>query len=171
MENQKNIELSLSDFLKKEGVDNIRDDETFCVAEYEAVRDYCLQKEFLLSSKDLLEIKSRRLEYSYDMWKEHFQEEKKDRLIKFLLNQDLSETESEEVLNNFVESINEKDLHVVAIFESFTDLANNYVDNVVGDLDHHIAAVLDYTALGRQIADSCEEYMALSSGRIIEFEL
>ena len=77
MENQKSIELSLSDFLKKEGVDNIRDDETFCVAEYEAVRDYCLQKEFLLSSKDLLEIKSRRLEYSYDMWKEHFQEEKK----------------------------------------------------------------------------------------------
>lgn len=41
MENQKSIELSLSDFLKKEGVDNIRDDETFCVAEYEAVRDYC----------------------------------------------------------------------------------------------------------------------------------
>ena len=130
MENQKSIELSLSDFFKKEGVDNIRDDETFCVAEYEAVRDYCFQKEFLLSSKDLLEIKSRRLEYSYDMWKEHFQEEKKDRLIKFLLNQDLSETESEEVLNNFVESINEKDLHVVAIFESFTDLANNYVDTV-----------------------------------------
>lgn len=38
-------------------------------------------------------------------------------------------------------------------------------DNVVGDLDHHIAAVLDYTVLGRQIANSCEEYMALSSGR------
>lgn len=56
-----------------------------------------------------------------------FSGRKKRSFNKFLLNQDLSETESEEVLNNFVESINEKDLHVVAIFESFTDLANNYV--------------------------------------------
>ena len=47
----------------------------------------------------------------------------------------------------------------------------NYIDNVLENLDHHIDAVLDYSALGEQIADSDDEYVSLSSGRIIEFEL
>lgn len=33
---------------------------------------------------------------------------------------------------------------IVAIFDSAFDLGNNYIDNVVGELDHHIDAVLDY---------------------------
>ena len=50
-------------------------------------------------------------------------------------------------------------------------LISEKINNVVGKLDHHIDAVLDYSALGEQIAESDNEYVSLSSGRIVEFEL
>lgn len=55
--------------------------------------------------------------------------------------------------------------------DSAYDLASSYVDNVVGELDHHVKAVLDFTELGNHLVESCEEYVLLSSGRIVEFEL
>lgn len=103
-----------------------------------------------------------------------FWEEKKfvtGELKEYLEAQDVWEREAEELLGKFDNNVTKDDLHVVAIFDSAYDLGENYVDNVVGELDHHVKAVLDYAELGEHLADSCEEYFLLSSGRIIEFEL
>lgn len=89
----------------------------------------------------------------------------------FLLEQGVWEREVDEVLSNFDDNATEDDLTIVAIFDSAFDLGNHYVDNVVGELDHHIDAVLDYTALGEHLAENCDEYLLLDSGRIIEFKL
>jgi hypothetical protein len=89
----------------------------------------------------------------------------------YLLEQGVWEREVDEVLSNFNDDATEEDMVIATIFDSAYDLGSNYIDNVVGTLDHHIDAVLDYSALGEQIANSCEEYLILESGRIIEFEL
>ena len=94
-----------------------------------------------------------------------------EELKEYLLEQGIWEREVDELLGNFSQEVSEDDLNIVAIFDSAVDLGQNYIDNVVGELDHHINAVLDYTALGEQIAESCDEYVSLSSGRIVEFEL
>lgn len=87
----------------------------------------------------------------------------------YLLEQGVWEQEVDEILSKFGSDVTEDDLTVEAIFESAFELGNYYVDNVVGELDHHVEAVLDYAALGEQLVKSCGEYMMLSSGRIIEF--
>lgn len=89
----------------------------------------------------------------------------------YLLEQGVWEREVNEVLSNFNDDATEEDMVIVGIFDSAYDLGSNYIDNVIGTLDHHVDAVLDYSALGEQIANSCEEYLILESGRIIEFEL
>lgn len=89
----------------------------------------------------------------------------------YLLEQGVWEREVDEVLSSFNESTTEDDMVIVTIFDSAYDLGSNYIDNVIGTLDHHIDAVLDYSALGEQIANNCDEYLILESGRIIEFEL
>jgi hypothetical protein len=89
----------------------------------------------------------------------------------YLLEQGVWEREVDEVLSSFNDDATEEDMVIVTIFDSAYDLGSNYIDNIVGTLDHHIDAVLDYSALGEQIANSCEEYLILESGRIIEFEL
>lgn len=89
----------------------------------------------------------------------------------YLLEQGVWEREIDEVLSSFNDDVTEDDMIIVKIFDSAYDLGSNYIDNVVGTLDHHIDAVLDYSALGEQIANSCDEYLILESGRIIEFEL
>lgn len=94
-----------------------------------------------------------------------------EELKEYLLEQGIWEREVDELLGNFSQEVSEDDLNIVAIFDSAVDLGQNYIDNVVGELDHHINSVLDYTALGEQIAESCDEYVSLSSGRIVEFEL
>lgn len=89
----------------------------------------------------------------------------------YLLEQGVWEREVDEVLSSFNDDVTEEDMVIATIFDSAYDLGSNYIDNVVGTLDYHIDAVLDYSALGEQIANSCEEYLILESGRIIEFEL
>lgn len=89
----------------------------------------------------------------------------------YLLEQGVWEREVDEVLSSFNDDATEEDMVIVEIFDSAYDLGSNYIDNVIGTLDHHVDAVLDYSALGEQIANSCEEYLILESGRIIEFEL
>lgn len=88
----------------------------------------------------------------------------------FLLKQGVWEREVDEVLSNFDDNVTEDDLTIVAIFDSAFDLAHNYIIDVVKELDYHIAEVLDYTALGEHLANECDEYMLLDSGRIIEFK-
>lgn len=89
----------------------------------------------------------------------------------YLLEQGVWKREVDEVLSSFNADATEEDMVIVTIFDSAYDLGCNYIDNVIGTLDHHIDAVLDYSALGEQIANSCEEYLILKSGRIIEFKL
>ncbi len=96
--------------------------------------------------------------------------EYRNELREYLLEQGIWEREVDELLSNF-NQVSEDDLNIAAIFDSATDLGENYINNVVGKLDHHIDAVLDYSALGEQIAESDNEYVSLSSGRIVEFEL
>lgn len=94
-----------------------------------------------------------------------------EELREYLLEQGILEREVDELLSNFTQDVSEDDLNIAAIFDSAADLGENYINNVVGELDHHIDAVLDYSALGEQIAGSNDEYVSLSSGRIVEFEL
>lgn len=94
-----------------------------------------------------------------------------EELREYLLDQDIWEREVDELLGNFNDNVTEDDLHIVAIFDSAYDLASYYIDNVIGELDRHIEAVLDYTELGNHIAESGDEYVTLSSGRIVEFKL
>lgn len=98
---------------------------------------------------------------------------KKDRekLREFLLDQNVWEVEVDEILDDFNEDVTVDDLKIVAIFNSLYDLAENYIENVIGSLDYYINAVLDYEELGRRIAENGDEYMILSTGRIVEFEL
>lgn len=98
---------------------------------------------------------------------------KKDResLREFLLNQDVWDREVDEILDDFNEDVTLNDLKIVAIFQSSSDLAENYIENVIGSLDHYIDSVLNYEELGKRIAENGDEYMILSTGRIIEFEL
>ena len=95
----------------------------------------------------------------------------KDELKDFLLKQGVWDREVNELLSQFNENVTEKDLKVVCIFDSAYDLGENYIDSVVGELDHHVSAVLGLTELGKQLAESCDEYFSLSDGRIVEFEL
>ena len=94
-------------------------------------------------------------------------------LKQYLLQQGVWENEAKEVLSNFREDVevNEEDATIVEIFDSAWSLGEDYLNKVVATLDHHVYAVLDLSELGEHLADACEEYMKLSDGRIIEFEL
>lgn len=62
----------LSDYIKEKNIDAIEDDQLFMEEEYETVREYCKRCNYIISSKDIREIRSRGLEYSYDNWKQEF---------------------------------------------------------------------------------------------------
>lgn len=91
----------------------------------------------------------------------------------FLIEQGVRETEVDFVMSAFSEAkeFTKEDLTIVTIFDSVIDLGEDYLEKVVGDLDHHISAVLDRQLLGEHIAYTCEEYLVLEDGRIIQFEL
>lgn len=90
----------------------------------------------------------------------------------FLMGQGLSDKEAEEIANEFFDNATEKDLTILTTFDNKTELAQHYIDNVVGTLDPHIAAVLDLGTLGDDLLDTCDEYMRCNwSGRIIELSL
>ena len=90
----------------------------------------------------------------------------------FLEDQELTSEEAAEIAEEFTDAAEECDLTVVCIFDNATELGSNYLDNVVGTLDHHVAAVLNVEELGKQIAASCEEYAVCKcSGRVVEFQL
>lgn len=101
---------------------------------------------------------------------EAYQKSRED-LKQWLVEQDVSAEEADEVLNRFSDNITKEDLTIVRIYESAEELGESYIANVVCDLDHHVAAVLDTPALGEEIADTCDEYLKLKNGRIIQFEL
>ena len=49
--------MSLREYLLKKNIDSIEDDEEFCRAEYETIRDYCDTNE--VTEEDIQEIESR----------------------------------------------------------------------------------------------------------------
>ena len=93
-----------------------------------------------------------------------------EELREILLDQGIWEREIDDVLSHFDEDVTEDDLVVSAIFDSAFDLGQYYIDNCVDELDQHIAAVLDISKLGQEIANEDEAYVILDSGRIVEFE-
>lgn len=96
----------------------------------------------------------------------------KKELREYLISQGIWEREVDELLSCFNDDVSEDDLCISSIFDSAFDLASNYIDNVICTLDPHIEAVIDYTELGKNIAESDDEYILLSSsGRIIEFTI
>lgn len=70
-----------------------------------------------------------------------------------------------------VKEFTKEDLTIVTIFDSAISLGEDYLEKVVGDLDHHVSAVLDRQLFGEHIAYTCDEYLVLENGRIIQFEL
>lgn len=93
-----------------------------------------------------------------------------EELREILLEQGIWEREIDDVLSHFGDDVTEDDLVISAIFDSAFDLGQYYIDNCVGELDQHIAAVLDVSELGKEVANEDEAYVILNSGRIVEFE-
>ena len=64
------IEPTLAEIITEERIDDIEDDQEFCEAENELIREYCINKNFRLSKEDLRTIRSRGLSGAIDAWKE-----------------------------------------------------------------------------------------------------
>ncbi len=62
--------MSLRKYLEDNKIDNIKDDQEFMEAEYDAVQTYCEICGYLITNEDLEIIKSRGLEESYINWKQ-----------------------------------------------------------------------------------------------------
>ena len=88
-----------------------------------------------------------------------------------MLEQGIREDEIDEFLNGFHRKATKDNLFITTIFGSVVELACDYVCSTVGELDHHIVATIDYEKLGKELAESDDKYIALSSGRIVKFEL
>lgn len=95
----------------------------------------------------------------------------KQELREYLLEQGMREDEIDEFLNGFHRKVTKDNLFIITIFGSAVELACDYVCSVAGELDHHIVAAIDYEKLGKELAESGDKYVALSSGRIVKFEL
>lgn len=89
---------------------------------------------------------------------------------KYLLEQGVWKSEVDEVLENFYGNITKDDLKIINIFGSAYDLAEEYLEEIEM-YDRYINLVLDYTELGECIASEGDEYLQLSTGRIIKFDL
>ena len=94
----------------------------------------------------------------------------KNTIRKHLLERGIWEREVDEVIENF-NNPSIEDLTIIAIYDSAFELGETYIANNCVALDHHINAVLNYEELGKEIADTDDEHLALSSGRIVKFDL
>lgn len=65
----------LEKYLRREGIDNIEDDELFMRAELEAIFNYCYDKNFELSDDDIKIIYARGLEDSFDFWRDNVEKD------------------------------------------------------------------------------------------------
>lgn len=68
------IEPTLAEIIAEEKIDEIEDDQEFCEAENELVREYCIRRNFNLSKEDLRTIRSRGLSSDLHAWKELYKE-------------------------------------------------------------------------------------------------
>lgn len=85
-----------------------------------------------------------------------------------LLKQNIWEKEIGKILSEFDENVTKDDLKCLRIYDSAYDLATDYIDNTVNELDYYIDAVLDKTMLGEYIVANENEYILLNTGRIVK---
>ena len=93
-----------------------------------------------------------------------------ENLKDYLLQQGVWESEVEEVLNNFYGNITKDDLKIITIYNSAYDLGEQYLEEIEMH-NYYIDLVLDYSKLGECLASERDEYLQLSNGRIIQFDL
>ena len=67
--------MTLRKYLEDNGIDQIKDDQTFMEEEYHAVRKYCETCGYLMTGADLDVIKARGLEETFTNWKTVYVEE------------------------------------------------------------------------------------------------
>ena len=91
-------------------------------------------------------------------------------LESYLMKQGIWERETAEILENFNDDVTEDDLIVSAIYDSVYELGERHINNVVGTLDPYVNAVLDYSTLGKYIAENEDDLYLLESGRVVRFE-
>lgn len=92
-------------------------------------------------------------------------------LESYLMKQGIWERETAEILENFNDDVTEDDLIVSAIYDSVYELGERHINNVVGTLDPYVNAVLDYSTLGKYIAENEDDLYLLESGRVVRFEM
>lgn len=68
-------ERNLLAWLHYNKVDQITDDEKFCMMEHDVVMDYCRSRKFCLSDEDMKTIRSRGLEDDFEVCRNLFEEE------------------------------------------------------------------------------------------------
>ena len=90
--------------------------------------------------------------------------------MEFFVEQGLTEEETDELLSTLSEEEVGNISGVSGIFSSYEELAQYYLDNVVGTLDSKVEDAIDMEKLGKNVA-SDDEYFAFESGRIAEFDM
>ena len=61
--------MLLADYLEENNINNIVDDYDFMLEEYEAIHNYCVDHDYILSNDDMEIIKDRGFLGHFDMWK------------------------------------------------------------------------------------------------------
>lgn len=84
---------TLRKYLEDNGIDQIKEDQTFMEAEYHAVRKYCEICGYLMTGADLEVIKARGLEESFTNWKTAYVEELWEEFGGVLMNPNTEEIE------------------------------------------------------------------------------
>lgn len=85
-----------------------------------------------------------------------------------LCGQGIWKREVDELIGELSNDIDLDNLNIIEIYDTAFDLGEDYIDNEVPNLDSLINACLEYSNLGRKIAEDAE-YICLSSGRIVQF--
>lgn len=81
----------------------------------------------------------------------------------------LTEEEADEIILKSREESIEEIRDVLSVYSSVEELAQHYLDNVVGTIDAKVEDAIDMERLGMNVAKG-EEYFVLGSGRVVELE-
>lgn len=85
--------MSLREYLEDNKIDQIEDDQKFEEAEYTTIQTYCEDCGYILGSDDISVIKGRRLEDSFEFWKETYVKDLWEEFGEVPMNPDTEEIE------------------------------------------------------------------------------
>lgn len=85
--------MTLRKYLEDNGIDQIKEDQTFMEAEYHAVHEYCENCGYLMTDEDLEVIRGRGLEESFINWKTAYSEDLWEEFGKVPVDPHTEETE------------------------------------------------------------------------------